>query len=193
MAIRLLASVLALARSAAGRIGTWLVRWSGREESGQRDDRRDDASDEIDRSEAQPTAPTESDAENRARSTPQIVTTAISLLLIVLLAGAILYDGYAGNGTAPAGVEIDMVMEEVRRDGDAFYIPFEAHNTGDQTIEQVLIAFEVRDGEEIVEDTETVITLLGERGSVSGVLVLDRDPAGLEIEARVMTFLIAEE
>lgn len=195
MVARVMAIIAVTARSMAGRLGARLVRWSGSGESQPHGERRDDADapDSADHAQDEPAAPGIPDATSPDRSIPQLATTGVSLLLIVLLTAAILYDGYAGHGSAPAAVEVEVAVGEARQDGGVFYIPFEARNTGDQTIEQALIVFEARDGDEVVEETETVIPLLGERGSISGVLVLDRDPTGLDIEARVLTYQIAEE
>jgi len=187
----LLNRLLLLARAIALALGQVLLRWGGVE--------RDEAGGGLQESEsdgAGDEAPPEAEPDEHepdSRSMPELVTTAISLLLIALLAAAILYDGYATGASTPAAIEITVDIDATHQAGDAFYIPFDVHNNGDQTIEQALITFEVYDGDNLVEQTETVIPVLGEHGSVSGVLVLATDPALLHIEARASTFQTSEE
>jgi uncharacterized protein (TIGR02588 family) len=176
----------------AGRLGKRLLRWSGVEE------RRPDSGEAGREKQEQTTLTIEQEPEReperpRGRSGAEVVTTALSLLLIGLLAGAILYDGYASGESQPAQVEIEVHLDDVDRRGDGYYVPLTISNTGDQTIEEVLITIEARRGEELVDETETVIATLAERGTVSAIVVLTDDPATLQIEAGVSTFQIADE
>jgi uncharacterized protein (TIGR02588 family) len=131
--------------------------------------------------------------EQRGRSAAQVVTTLVSLLLIVLLAGTILYEGYARGEARPAELKVTVDSTAAEQRGTAYYVPFTVRNLGDETVEVALVTFEVyRDGEPVLE-TDTTIDLLGERAMVSGVLVLDEVPDGLEFVAQVTSFQIAEE
>jgi uncharacterized protein (TIGR02588 family) len=122
------------------------------------------------------------------RSTAQQVTTAFSVLLIVGLAAAILYEGYAGTSPGAAILEAEVRIDQVEQHGEAYYLPVEVHNRGNRAVEEVLVAIEVYAGDELIEETETVIPRIGEQGSASSTLVLDRDPSSLRIEAAVSTF-----
>ena len=127
------------------------------------------------------------------RSTAEKITTAISVLLIVALAGAILYEGYATGQADPARLEVTVLEAEIEQRGDAFYIPFEVLNDGDQTVEEVTVSIEVLDGEEVVDEAETVIATLGEAETITAMLVVADDPTGLTIKAGVVTYQIAED
>jgi uncharacterized protein (TIGR02588 family) len=127
------------------------------------------------------------------RSTAERITTAISVLLIAALAGAILYEGYATGQSEPARLEVTVLEAEIEQRGDDFYIPIEILNDGDQTVEEVTVSIELRDGEEVVDDAETVIATLGEAETITAMLVVADDPTGLTIEAGVVTYQIAED
>lgn len=191
----LLTALVRLLRGLARGIGALLMRWGGDSRvvgSGPLMDDDDlDHSGEDEDEDGEGSASPKPPESNR--STAEVVTTLVSLLLICVLAGAILYDGYATGASVPASVEITVAVGGASQVGDVFHVPFEARNTGDQTIESVLLLFTIRDGDDVIEETETVLTLLGERGSASGILVLQQDPAGLDIEAVVSTFQVAEE
>lgn len=127
------------------------------------------------------------------RSRAEQITTAISVGLIVLLAGAILYEGYARGEDDPATIIVSVREAEIDQRGDAFYIPVEILNDGDQTVEEVTIGIELLDGETVVAEGETVVATLGESERVTAVMVVTDDPAGLTIEAGVVTYQIAED
>lgn len=127
------------------------------------------------------------------RTPVQIVTTALSILLIALLAGAILYEGYGDRGDNPARITVDVLVDEAEQRGAEWYVPIVIRNLGDDTVEELVIAIEVTRGEEIVLESDTTIALLGESSEASAMLVLDEDPAGLTIEALPETFQVAEE
>jgi uncharacterized protein (TIGR02588 family) len=127
------------------------------------------------------------------RSTAEKITTAISVLLIVALAGAILYEGYARGQADPARLEVTVLDAEIEQRGDDFYIPIEILNDGDQTVEEVTVSIEVLDGEEVVDEAETVVATLGEAETITAMLVIADDPTGLTIDAGVVTYQIAED
>ena len=127
------------------------------------------------------------------RSTAERITAAISVLLIVALAGAILYEGYATGQSEPARLEVTVLEAEMERRGDGFYVPIEILNDGDQTVEEVTVSIEVLDGEEVIDEAETVIATLGEAETITAMLVVADDPTGLTIDAGVVTYQIAED
>lgn len=136
---------------------------------------------------------TEDTPPQQDRTTAEKITTAISILLIALLAGAILYEGYATGQADPATLEVEVRSDEIEQRGDAFYVPVEIVNSGDETVEEVTVSIEVLDGETVVDEAETVIATLGEAESVTAMLVLTEDPSNLQIDAGVVTFQVAED
>ena len=140
------------------------------------------------------TATSDTDApRDTGRTTAEKITTAVSILLIAILAGAIIYEGYASGHDEPAILQVTVMSDQIdERDGN-FYIPVEIHNDGDQTVEEIAVGIELLDGETVVDEAETVIATLGEDETIVAVLVVTDDPTGLTIEAGVVTYQIAEE
>lgn len=135
----------------------------------------------------------EEQATAPGRTAAQIFTTALSLLLIALLAGAILYEGYGDRGNNPARIEVEVRADEAEQRGEHWYVPILVRNLGDDTIEELVIGIDVSRGAEIVLETDTTIAQLGESAEASATLVLDEDPTTLTIEALPETFQVAEE
>jgi uncharacterized protein (TIGR02588 family) len=129
---------------------------------------------------------------DNGRTTPEKFTTTISVVLIVLLAVAILYEGYWKGQSDPATLEVVVRTDQIEQRGDSFYVPVEVHNDGDQTVEEVTVSIDVRNGDTVIQEAETVIATLGEAETVTAVIVLPSDPTGLTIEAGVVTYQIAE-
>ena len=182
------AMILRLLRRLAGGLAAWLARWSEQRPaaSGAVPDAPDGDSPRDDSKDNAP-------PEDQGRTTAEKVTTAVSVLLIAALAGAILYEGYATGQADPAILEVTVLSAEIEQRGDDFYIPVEIHNDGDATVEEIAVSIELLDGESVVDEAETVIATLGEDERLTAVLVLTEDPAGLTIEAGVVTFQVAED
>lgn len=130
---------------------------------------------------------------NRGRTTAGKVTTAISILLIVALAAALLYEGYATGQSEPAVLTAAVRTAEIEQRGDSFYIPIEIRNDGDQTVEEVAVGMELLDGDTIIEEAEAVIPIISEAESVMVVFVVSEDPSTLTIDASITTYQIAED
>jgi uncharacterized protein (TIGR02588 family) len=128
------------------------------------------------------------------RSAAQMVTTTICVLLIALVCGAILYEGYAAGDDDPARVEVAVDAAGVEQRGDLWYVPFEVANDGDETIEEIWVVVEGADGSgQTVVESETTVQLLGESERASAMAVFEADPRGLELTGRVRSFQIAED
>jgi uncharacterized protein (TIGR02588 family) len=127
------------------------------------------------------------------RATAEAITTVVSVLLITALIIAIVYEGYAREASAPATLEATVLIDETDQRGESFYLPIEVVNRGDQTVEEALVAIEVSDGDTPIMETESTIATLGEAERATIQVILDQDPAGLTIDARVTAFQIAEE
>src|SRR5689334_12764633 len=102
-----------------------------------------------------------SDEQRQGRSAAEWVTTGICLALIALLCGAVLYEGYAVDDDDPARIEVTVSADDAEQRGEAWYLPFEVENTGDQTVEEIVVVVELLQGEKAVAEAETTVTLLG--------------------------------
>ncbi len=129
----------------------------------------------------------ETGADDRVdpRNPAEWTTLGISVVIVAGLIGVAVYEHVARM--EPAGtrvsVQVDVAAAE-QRDG-LFYVPYTVANTGGQPAENVAVVFEVKRGEEIVEESNTEIPFLPNSGSATGELVTALDPAAHAIEARV--------
>lgn len=134
------------------------------------------------------------DAQRSGRSAAEMVTTTICVLLIALVCGAILYEGYAAGDDDPAHVEVTVDAGGAEQRGALWYVPFEVANAGDQTIEEIWVVVEGADGTgQTVVESETTVQLLGESERAAAMAVFEADPRGLELTGRVRSFQIAED
>ena len=131
--------------------------------------------------------------QTAGRSTAQLITTVISVLLIALLAGAILYEGYVDRANSPAEIRVAVQTDQAEQRGEHWYVPILIRNLGDDTVEELVIAIDVRRGDETILETDTTIAQLGEAAETTATIVLDEDPADLTIDATAETFQVAEE
>lgn len=189
------AALVHLLRQLAGRLAVWLHEWSADHPSAPdaRSAAVGQAEEQLSETVAGDDSPEDDSPEDEGRTTAEKLTTLISVLLIAFLACAILYEGYATGQADPATLEVTVLMAEIEQRGDAFYIPIEILNDGDQTVEEVAVGIEILDGETVVDEAETVIATLGEAEIVTVVLILTEDPTGMTIEAGVVTFQVAED
>jgi uncharacterized protein (TIGR02588 family) len=112
-----------------------------------------------------------------------------SLIVVALLIGAALYEQFAREEVPGTWISVDVAIADAVRRDDAFYIPFTAINRGAEPAEDVTIIFEIKSGDETVEESTVVIPFLSNSGSADGELITAFDPATHQIEARPATLL----
>lgn len=123
-----------------------------------------------------------------------MVTTAVCVLLIALVCGAILYECYAAGDDDPARVEVTVDAAKAEQRGELWYVPFRVANDGDETIEEIWIVVEGADGSgQTVVESETTVQLLGESEEAHAIAVFEADPRDLALTGRVRSFQIAED
>ena len=76
------------------------------------------------------------DKEQKKRTGAEWFTLAISVLIVLVLAGLVIYQEVA-RGTEPPVIEVQPRLEEVRQEGNTYYVPVEIANKGERTAEDV--------------------------------------------------------
>jgi len=121
------------------------------------------------------------------RHVAEVVTLVVSIAVVALLVAGVLYVQVARGDRLPA-IDVTVSLDEVRADGERFYLPVKIENTGDQAAEAVRVVVLQRVGERDLEH-ELLIDYLAGRGSADATAVLTRDPREAEVRVEVRSFL----
>jgi len=121
------------------------------------------------------------------RHVAEVVTLVVSIAVVALLVAGVLYVQVARGDRLPA-IDVTVSLDEVRADGERFYLPVKIENTGDQAAEAVRVVVLQRVGERDLEH-ELLIDYLAGRGSADATAVLTRDPRQAEVRVEVRSFL----
>ncbi len=124
------------------------------------------------------------------RTVAEWTTLAVSVAVAAVLVGLALYEQFVDEELPGARVSIALAVEEAEERDGFFYVPFDVANAGAQPAESVVVVFEVRQGEETVEESTADVAFLPINGAVGGELVTRYDPATTTIESRVATLQI---
>lgn len=124
--------------------------------------------------------------EQSGRSPAEWVTFAVAALVVLTIAGLVVYDWLSGPRTPPT---IELRQDgEIRAEGGQFYVPFTVTNSGGNTAEAVQLIAELSVGGEVVEEGEQQIDFLAGRETREGAFVFGRDPQEGELLLRVASF-----
>lgn len=108
-------------------------------------------------------------------------------MVVAALVGAALFEHFARSEPAGTQVGVELAIDQAHRRGALYYVPYTVRNAGTAPAEAVVVVFEVRQGEEVVEESTAEIAFLPTSGSAAGELVTALDPATHQITARVAT------
>lgn len=121
-----------------------------------------------------------------ARSRAEWTTLGISAVVVLALLSAALAEVFLRDD--PSGVRISVeaaAAEAETRDGQT-YIPFAVRNDGAEAGKEIVVVFEISDGETVVEETTVTIALLASHGTHLGELVTTLDMLGTHtVEGRI--------
>lgn len=121
------------------------------------------------------------------RHVAEVVTLVVSIAVVALLVAGVLYVQVAQGDRLPA-IDVTVSLDEVRAEGERFYLPVKIENTGHQAAEAVRVIVLQRVGERELEH-ELLIDYLAGRGSADATAVLTRDPRQAEVRVEVRSFL----
>ena len=118
--------------------------------------------------------------EKEGRTGAEWVTLSISVLIIASLVGLLTYL-YFTQGTDPPIIEVEAKLEEVKQQGDSYYLPLTITNTGEKTAEDVQIEVSLDSGEGDPETvTFTILFLAGSEPDYE-TAVFTKDPSEGEL------------
>jgi uncharacterized protein (TIGR02588 family) len=115
-------------------------------------------------------------SKKKGRSAAEWTTLAVSIVVVLTLAGLVVYQ-YFTEGTAPPIIEVKPVLEQVRHEGETYYIPVEVTNSGEQTAESVEVQLSLSTGESQPETTGFTIQFLAGKETHHQTAAFQNDPA----------------
>lgn len=126
-------------------------------------------------------------AEQSGRSVAEWTTLGISLAILALAFASILWL-WARDDASPTTVEVTGVTDELRHEGDAWYLPLEVVNRGDTTAEDVVVEASLDTGEGEPETAEITFSFLASGETARGTAVFTSDPGAGDLTLRAVSF-----
>jgi len=126
-------------------------------------------------------------AGQRERTAAEKITLAISVFLILGLVALVTYVSITGGGEPPV-VEARPLPDEIRHEGESFFLPVAVTNRGGQTAEEVMIQAELAGSDGSPESAEFTLDFLAGGETREGTVVFASDPATGELTVDVASF-----
>ena len=119
------------------------------------------------------------------RSVAEWTTLGISAVVVAALVGAALVEVFLRDDPAGARISVEIALEEAEtREGETS-VPFTVRNDGANAAKEIVVVFEILQGETVVEETTVEFALLASHGVDRGVLVTAQDLKSSTVSARV--------
>ena len=112
------------------------------------------------------------------------VSLCASALLILCLAGYLLFEAFQSNGPF---VPVEIQTREVQ---GQFVLPVRITNRGGRTLRDLKIELSADSGAENPQPTDLVIDYLGEGSEQIGYFYFDRHPRELKVKARAISYRV---
>ncbi len=122
-------------------------------------------------------------SRDERRSLVEWVTLAVSTAIVLLTAGLILSETMRADGQ-PAVLVVQAAFEDVRQEGDHFYLPLQVRNEGSSTVADVLLQVRLAPAGGEPQTASITADFLAGGESVSGVAIFARRPT-----AETITFV----
>jgi uncharacterized protein (TIGR02588 family) len=130
-------------------------------------------------------------SDEREPPPPTIVEWSGHLLSILLLLTLVGYVGWmAFQPSTPIAFDYRVLKEEISERGGSWVLPVEVHNQGSSGILDILITAELKDGEEVVDQADISLPLLGPDESVRVELWFDEDPRRYTLSFNVGSYAL---
>jgi uncharacterized protein (TIGR02588 family) len=125
-------------------------------------------------------------SSQRSRISAELITIAISSLIVAILIGLILL-AWVTKDDRPPILSIS-TPEAVRQEQGYYYVPFTVKNDGGGTAESVQVIGELRINGQVEEQGEQQIDFLSSREEEEGAFVFSRNPASGNLVLRVASY-----
>jgi uncharacterized protein (TIGR02588 family) len=123
----------------------------------------------------------EGSGRQKERTTAEWVTLGASILIILGLIGFITYEFFFSS-TRPPLIEVNPRIEEVRQEGEAYYLPVEVSNRGDTIAEDIEVELTLTPEEGEPEAAQISLSFLSGGESADMITVFKSDPTTGRLE-----------
>lgn len=123
----------------------------------------------------------------RARTIAEWVTLALSSLLILSLAGYLVYEASRTNEPA-VPVQVRAEFAEARQVDGRYILPVKIANRGRRTVQDLKIQVQYQPPDSAAETTDLQIDYLGEQSGTEAYLYFDHPPETLQIKLRPASY-----
>lgn len=120
------------------------------------------------------------DEEKQERTTAEWVSLFISVAIVLALVGGLVYQIFAG-GNRPPTIEVKPLMEEIRQEGDSYYLSLDITNSGDRTAENVEVMLSLDSGEDDPETMQFQVQFLDGGETENQTVIFKNNPAEGEL------------
>jgi uncharacterized protein (TIGR02588 family) len=121
------------------------------------------------------------------RKLAEWVSLGISLVLILGLAGCLLYEALQPHPPY-VPVQVKPLLAEVREEDNRYILPIQVANRGERTLRDLTIEVEYRSEDGKSETRDIIIDYLGERSGQKVYTYFDRHPRYLRLRARPTSY-----
>ena len=129
----------------------------------------------------------EEGAGQRRRSGAEWTTLGISIILILALLALVTYVSI-GGGDEPPIVEARPLDQEIRHEGESYYLPVAVTNRGGRTAEEVVVQAELAGNDGSSEASEFTLDFLAGGETREGTVVFATDPSAGELTIDIASF-----
>jgi uncharacterized protein (TIGR02588 family) len=123
----------------------------------------------------------------RRRSAAEWTTLAVSIFLILGLLALVTYVSMTGGNDLPI-VEARPLDQEMRHEGESYYLPVAVTNRGGRTAEEVVVEAELAGRDGSSEASEFTLDFLAGGETREGTAVFATDPSAGELTIDVASF-----
>ena len=125
--------------------------------------------------------------ERRRRTGPEWLTLAISTALVLAVVGLVVYLSVTG-GVRPPTFAATPLAEEIRHEGETYYLPVTVTNEGDLTAADVVVVAELTTGADPPETAEFTIDFLAGGETAEATVAFTADPTAGDLTVGVASF-----
>lgn len=126
-------------------------------------------------------------ADSQSRSLAEWVTLGVSASIVIAMLGLITWLEFSGSSEPPRITALAN-LEQMRQDEGVFYVPVTIENTGDRTVEDVVIEAQLDTGDGEPEVAEITVTFLAGGERVHGAFVFTSNPNNGDLVIRPVSY-----